>query len=264
MTATVMRASFLGVVFLGLSMHSSQAHLSWIRLREDSLKTGVIAHVSLDHGDVFPISEGTLPIDHVSAHVIAPDGHRGTLELKEEGTSLTATYVPQELGLHIFYYVYDPGIMSKTTEGWKIGGKDQFPSAFDRLRGIQTAIAYIFVENPRWTSIRPLGLPIELVPEVVGEDLVLTLLKDSEPFAGAAILVLPPGEEAQSVGTTDDAGMVMYRSPSGFAGEVAFGVKVKLPMPAGSDFKRDVFFTTLCLDFRSLPAGSPIMRTTEE
>jgi uncharacterized GH25 family protein len=255
MTATAVRAFFLGIVLLGLSVPCSHAHLSWIRLREGSLTTGVTAHVSLDHGDVFPISEGSLPIDYVSAYVIAPDGHRETLALEEEETFLTAPYVPREPGMHIFYYVYDPGIMSKTTEGWKIGGKDQFPSAFDRLRGIQTAVAYVFAENGPSSSMHPLGLPIELVPSVVGEDLVLTLLKDSRPFAGATILFLPPGEEARSVGTTDEAGVITYTSANGLEEEVVFGVKVKLPMPAGSGFFRDVFFTTLCLDFRSVSAA---------
>jgi uncharacterized GH25 family protein len=240
---------------LVLFVSMARAHLSWIRLPEPPLAVGVPTELSLDHGDVFPVSEDSLPIDHVTARVIGPDGFEASLALTEEESRLTCRCVPPAEGMYVFSYIYDPGVMSKTLEGWRIGGKDEYPKAFDRLRGIQTAVAYIRTAAGAWGEIRPLGLPLELVPTAIDEHLTLTLLKDSAPFAGAEILFLPAQEEARVVGRTDEAGRVETTLPDGFAGEALFGVKIKLPMPADFEFDRDVFFTTLCLDFRSGPAS---------
>jgi hypothetical protein len=214
------------------------------------MTTGATVEVSLDHGDMFPVSEGALPRDYVTAQVIDPDGVRDVLALRETPVALVSSFTPSKPGLYTLCYVYDPGVMSKTEDGWHIGGEEQYPTALDRLRGIQTAVAYVFAGSDPSARHEPLGLPIELVPRLDDDGLNLTLLKDSLPFAGAEVLFLPWGDEARAVGTTDDSGAITFRPPEGYTGEIAFGVKIKLPMPAGSGFDRDVFFTTLCLDFR--------------
>ena len=226
------------------------AHLSWVRLPGGPMKTGELAQISLDHGDMFPVSEGSLPLDHVKAQVMDPDGVRQVLPLQESTVALVSSFMPSKPGLHVLSYIYDPGVMSKTEDGWHIGGADQYPVAIDRLRGIQTAVNYSFAGCDPTAKHEPLGLPIELVPRVDGEVLLLTLLKDGVPYPGAEILFLPWGDEARAVGITDQSGRITFTPPRGFTKEVTFGVKIKLPMPEGSGFDRDVFFTTLCLDFR--------------
>lgn len=249
-----MRKFILGLALLIGSATAAEAHLSWIRLPDGPLAPGRATVLSLDHGDVFPESAGSLPLDYTRAFATGPEGESVELELREEGNSLVAGFTPNTNGVHRFHYIYHPGVMSKTTEGWKIGGADQYPLAYDRLRGIQTAVGYVFGAGGPPDRFSPVGLDIEMVPRIVGDSLHLTLLKDGRPYAGAEILYLPTGQEAHGIGTTDDEGTIDFVPAGGLAGELAFGVKIKLPMPEDSEFDRDVFFTTLCLDFRGTEA----------
>jgi uncharacterized GH25 family protein len=244
----VPKAATLAFLLLLLGALSAQAHLSWIRAPRGPLQPGVENRITLDHGDVFPLSVGSLPLDYVRAFVVTPDGKSAPLALQEEALVLSTSFTPQKTGGQILHYTYHPGVMSKTEDGWHIGGADEYPVALDRLQGIQTAVAYL--QPDARLEGAPLGLALELVPRLDGQDIELILLKDGIPYAGATVLHLPRGEEALPLGETDAEGRILFHPAQGYTGEVAFGVKLKLPMPAGAPFDRDVFFTTLVLDFR--------------
>jgi N-acetylneuraminic acid mutarotase len=134
------------------------------------------------------------------AEAWALGGRRGNepqpLKLSREGDSLTAT-LPAEL--------HDAPVVLRHTYGAMTRGGESFLLKY-------YAKGYALPLAGAWRAVNdPELLPLEVAPIAEGADLVLKVLWQGKPQAGAVVTVEGPGIEKKLEGTTDDSGRFRCR-----------------------------------------------------
>lgn len=219
------------------------SHSSWIRLaREDKNSKSIL--VMIAHGHKFPEGGHKLQPEFVKVYEIDGKGNKTQFLLNETVNSLSGSFKKDVQKGGRFCFVYDRGVMSKTTRGWKQGGKDVHPEALQRMRSLVSGCGLIGMDLKE-TS--PMGFPVELLLVKFDKDVTLHLLKDSKPYAGADIMVQLPGKEEKLAGKTDAKGEIKIALPAR-KGEMLFAAEFRINHPAGSDLDVENFNATLYLN----------------
>jgi len=224
----------------------SYGHLSWIRI-EKTGDAGQSVRITVAHGHKFPAGGHQLASEFVKAFYISEAGEKSPFKFEKSAKGLSGSFKIIKPGVHRFCFVYDRGVMSKTTQGWKAGSKDMYPKAIERMKTVQTGTSLIKSGGGAWGEIAPAGLPVELLPVKFGKEMTLRLLKDSKPYPGADIILQLPGKDEKLIGKTDAKGEIEIVLPTE-KGEILIGAEFRIDHPAGSEVNRENYAAALYLN----------------
>jgi uncharacterized GH25 family protein len=194
------------------------AHATWIAPVASPLEVGKSVELQIGNGHAFPRSESALSPQNVQVFAVAPSGAKADLKPVKSGSFLTANYAVRETGMHRFVFVQDRGVMSRTPQGLKSGGRDQNPSATQSMKMYRAAVAYAGTPGADLAVRAPLGLTFEVTPQRTRDSVTLSVVLNSKPVQGAKIRAVLPGQKEQELGTTGSDGKFTYRVPSGLDG----------------------------------------------
>lgn len=204
------------------------AHYTWLAPSETNWQVGKTVTLRIGHGHKFPASEEAIGTRNLEMFVVAPSGARTAVPAQAQGAAVEGVFTVKESGPHRAAFVSDRGIVSRTPNGVRPGGRDKNPNAAQAYRTLRTAVAYSGA-----APAKPLGLEVELTGALVNGVWEVTLLRHGKPVAGAAVEVFLAGApKAVSAGKTGPGGKVTYK-PTG-QGPAMFFVELKDPAPAGS------------------------------
>jgi len=205
------------------------AHFTWVTTSVSPLEVGKTVEVLIGHGHQFPASEEVIITEGAEVYAVAPSGRRTALAPKARKPLLVAGYKVAEAGLHRFVLAQDRGVRSWTTQGVQPGGKDKHPQARRSARVFRSAVSYALTPGAAYEKAKPLGLVFEMTGEVTGDQVVLTVLRESKPLAGVAIhLVSHPQDVANhphggaAIGKTGADGRFTYVFDPGNKGPLLF------------------------------------------
>jgi uncharacterized GH25 family protein len=215
------------------------AHFTWISPVPAILSVGETVEIRLGNGHDFPVSESALPTENLKVYAIAPDGSRTDLKPAVKARALTASYAVKQPGAYVFYLIQDRGVVSRTTTGWKPGGRDQHPKATQAVRLFHSSVAWSSTSATEQPRMKPQGLPLELLAEMEGTRIVFTVFHDSKPVAGAELEMVAPGQDEQSIGRTGTDGRLVYTVPAGTRGERLFATHWSQRAAQGSAYDTD-------------------------
>jgi len=223
------------------------AHYTWIA--PVTLVKGKVAKITIGHGHRFPESEESIAAAQVKAFAVAPSGRRSALNAAKAGKAVTVEYRPAETGTHAIGFVQDRGVMSRTPGGVKPGGRDANQDATQAIRVIRTAVAFASTGKVS-PSGRPLGLEIELVPQVKASAVTLQLLRSGRPLAGTAVYVLTAGQdEPKEAGKTNAQGSLNYAIGAALKPPVLFIASASEPAAKGANHDVSNLSTSLYLNW---------------
>ena len=221
------------------------SHASWIKI--DSVdKNSKTIFLKIAHGHAFPEGGHKLNAEFVKLFTVDDSGKKASIPLDKSGDGLSASLNMQNSGTSRLCFTYLKGIMSKTTRGWKQGGKDLYPDAIQRMMQVVTGNAVYGSGIKELKKMSPSGLPVELLLEESGKTITLTLYKDSKPYPNANVYVQLPGKEEALIGKTDAKGTVKTVPPAQ-KGEMLFVADFKIEYPAGSDVNYENYSSSLYL-----------------
>lgn len=223
------------------------AHYTWIA--PAPLVLGKVNKVSIAHGHHFPMSEEAIVAAQVKAFAVAPSGKRIVLSAVKADKTVEADYTPSEAGTHTFGFVQDRGVLSRTPGGVKPGGRDVNKDATQALRVVRTAVAFGSTAKVAPPG-KPLGLELEIVPQVAPSSVTLQLLRSGKPLAATAIQVLTSGsEEPKDLGKTSAQGTLVYAIGVGTKPPVLFIATVAEPAAKGASYDTTNLSTSLYLSW---------------
>lgn len=224
-----MPALFVRTILLGgLSTALLLAHYTWVTT-EKPFEKGKTAVIVVGHGHRFPATGEAIDPKGLQLSVVGPAGAKTALRPRRDGARWIADYPVKESGAHRIVLVQDQGVMSRTPEGVRPGGRDQNPTAIQAFRTYRSAVA-----TTAAGARQPLGLEFELLAEPEGAGWRLQVLRSGRPVAGALIELLAAGENAVKIGQTGADGRLRYAKP--VSGPVAFSVEMSFPAPSGAGY----------------------------
>lgn len=194
------------------------AHATWIAPVPGTLEVGKSVEVQIGNGHAFPQSESALSPQNLQVFAVAPSGRKADLKPVKSGSSLTASYAVREPGVHRFGFVQDRGVMSRTPQGLKPGGRDKNPGATQSMKMYRAAVAYAATAGAHSPVPTPLGLTFEMIPQRTKDAVILTVLLNSKPVTGAKIRTVWAGQKEQELGSTGSDGKFTYQIPGGRSG----------------------------------------------
>ncbi len=219
-------------------------HSTWIAVVPHPLVVGKAAKVQIGNGHQFPLSESAMGVDGLQMFAVAPSGARTTLQPHKEAAFVRSDYTVREAGLHRFAFVQDRGIVSRTPQGLRPGGRDKNPKALQALKMYRSAVAYSGTAD----KPKPLGLTFELLGACSRDSLILTLLLNSKPLQGVGIGIVWPGGKEEKLGATGIDGTFTYRIPAGTKGPLLLEATHTENAPAGSPYDTSSYSTALYLE----------------
>jgi uncharacterized GH25 family protein len=223
------------------------AHATWIAPVAGPLEVGKSLNVQIGNGHAFPESESALSPRNLEVFAVAPSG--GKIELKpvKSGSFLTASYTVREPGMYRFVFIQDRGVMSRTPQGLKPGGRDQNPGASQSMKMYRAAVAYAGTAGADHAPGTPLGLTFEVTPQRTKDSVILSVLLNSKPVAGVKIRALLSGKKEQELGATGSDGKFTYRVPSGLSGPFLLVAAHSQKAAAGEKYDNADYSTALHL-----------------
>lgn len=223
------------------------AHYTWIAA--PPLVKGKAARITIAHGHRFPVSEEAIAVSQVRALAVAPSGKRVELKAARNGASVSADYTPGEAGTHAIGFVQDRGVTSRTPQGVKPGGRDANKDAVQAVRVVRTAVSFASTGRVSLPG-KPLGLEIELVPEMTASEVTLKLLRSGKPLAGVAVHVLTAGRhQPAEAGKTNAQGALVYAIGSTAKPPALFVAEVVEPAAKGANYDVSNLSTSLYLSW---------------
>ncbi|MDX2179055.1 MAG: DUF4198 domain-containing protein [Bryobacteraceae bacterium] len=222
-------------------------HFAWIGPVAAPLKVGETAKVHIGNGHDFPGSESPLSQDKLSVWAVAPSGAKMEVAVAPAEKHLMGTFPVKEAGVYRIVFTHDRGVFSKTTKGFKPGGRDMHPEATESYKLYRTAISYAATSGKAFGKEKPLGLLYEMVPEKTGEGVVVTVLAGGKPCAGAKISVVWPNKEDEEVGQTGADGKFLFKMAAGTKGPVLLLADHKTPAPKGAPYDTENWAGALAL-----------------
>lgn len=224
-----MPALFFRILFLGgVSAALLLAHYTWVTT-EKPFEKGKTAVIVVGHGHRFPATGEAIDPKGLQLSVVSPSGAKTPLRPRRDGARWIADYPVKESGAHRIVLVQDQGVMSRTPDGVRPGGRDKHPSAIQAFRTYRSAVS-----ATAGGAAQPLGLEFELLAEPEGAGWRLQVLRAGRPVAGALIELLAAGENAVKIGQTGADGRLRYMKP--VSGPVAFSVEMSFPAPSGAGY----------------------------
>jgi uncharacterized GH25 family protein len=239
-TLRISLAAFVAVTMLF-------AHVTWIAPVDAPLEVGKSAKVQIGNGHGFPESESALDPGNLKLFAVAPSGAKSDLTAVKAGAFLTADYTVREAGLHRIVIENNRGVVSRTPQGLKPGGRDQNPGATQSMKIYRSAIAYTGTAGASIGNPSPIGLSFELIPHRTKDAMAVTLLSYGKPCAGATISVFWPSRKQEDVGTTGADGKFTYRVPDGMKGQFLLAAAQSEKASAGEKYDTSDYATALYL-----------------
>jgi len=222
------------------------AHYTWVAPAGGILEVGKPAVVRICHGHEFPIGDELPNISNSETSVLSPSGRRVKLAPVVNANEIGAPYTPREPGLHRLIYVQDRGILSRTPDGVKPGGKDRNPTAAQSFRSYRSAIAYLPAGRNAVENGKPAGVEVEFTGLPANGAWELRLLRSGKPEPGVTVQAyLSKAPDAVEIGKTDANGKLTYRLAPGAAGPILFSAEWKVPPPAGAAYDTVNYSTSL-------------------
>ena len=223
------------------------AHATWIEPVPPILETRKAVTVEIGNGHGLGASESPLGQRGLEVFVIGPTGSRTKLTPAVAGNSLKAEHTIKEPGTHVFAFVQDRGLNSRTPGGMKKGGKDQNPDALEVVKAYRSAVAHAATKGAAPAAAKPVGLEFEMVPQRTAEGVTVTVLFGGKPRAGARINVLWPGKGEQKAGATGTDGKFVYRIPAGAKGRFLLAADFSEKAAAGAGYDNATYATAIYL-----------------
>ena len=240
------------VLLLPLTGVFLYAHFTWVTASESPLEVGKTVEVLIGHGHQFPASEEVIITEGAEVYAVAPSGRRTALAPKARKPLLVAGYKVAEAGMHRFVLAQDRGVRSWTTQGVQPGGKDKHPQARRSARVFRSAVSYALTPGVAYEKAKPVGLVFEMTGEVTGDQVVLTVLRESKPVAGVAIhLVSHPRDVANhphggaAIGKTGADGRFTYVFTAGNKGPLLFAADSIEQAAPTANYERGEYATSL-------------------
>jgi uncharacterized GH25 family protein len=223
------------------------AHATWIAPVASPLEVGKSVNVQIGNGHAFPESESALSPQNLEVFAVAPSGGKVELKPIKSGSFLTASYAVREPGMHRFVFVQDRGVISRTPQGLKPGGRDQNPGATQSMKMYRAAVAYAGTAGANLGPQSPLGVTFEVAPQRTKDSVIVSVLLNSKPVAGAKIRAVLPGQKEQELGSTGSDGKFTYRVPSGLSGPFLLIAAHSQKAAAGEKYDNADYSTALHL-----------------
>jgi uncharacterized GH25 family protein len=221
------------------------AHFTWVTASVSPLEVGKTVEVRIGHGHQFPTSEEVIIAEGAEVYAIAPSGQRTGLAPKAEKPWLAASYKVAEAGMHRLMLAQDRGVRSWTTRGVQPGGKDKHPQAQRSARIFRSAVSYALTPGASYQKAKPLGLVFEMTGEVTGDQVVLTVLRESKPVAGVAIHLVGHAGGGEALGTTGPDGRFLYAFTAGNKGPLLFAADYIEQSAPTANYDRGEYATSL-------------------
>jgi len=156
-----------------------------------------------------------------------------------------AGYKVAEAGMHRFVLAQDRGVRSWTTQGVQPGGKDKHPQARRSARVFRSAVSYALTPGAAYEKAKPLGLVFEMTGEVTGDQVVLTVLRESKPVAGVAIHLVGQARGGEALGKTGPDGRFNYAFTAGNKGPLLFAADYIEQAAPTANYERGEYATSL-------------------
>lgn len=233
---------------LALAASTLAAHFSWVSPLSAPLVVGETVDVQVGNGHHFPESEAVMK-GTTKIFVIAPSGSKTKLNGASSGKATVAPFKVAEAGMHRFYFVNDRGVLSRTTQGYRSGGRDKYPRALESYRLYRTGVAYGLTPGAKYAEAKPVGLDFEVLGRIEGDSITLTVLKGGKPCPNAEIhLGTPKDHRGVEIGRTGPDGVFRYTSAGALSGRTLFLAEFSEKAPAGADYDRTDYTGALHLD----------------
>jgi uncharacterized GH25 family protein len=234
LSRTVVRIG-VAAVFLGGAVLAF-AHSAWLAPAPGKVRAGSPVAVVLASGHSFPRSEEPVKGLDLKMKVIAPDGKTEVVGTADKGRGLEASFPTSSEGLYRAVIEYDRGIISQTSEGWKPGGRSNYPSARSVIKSYNSFICAVRTLKAGPAAPAPLGLAFELSWKAEGGRLAVMATDRGRPVASAEISAVFGSGDIKPIGKTDASGRLTIEVPVDFHGPVLLTGAISKEMPAGSDY----------------------------
>jgi uncharacterized GH25 family protein len=226
-------------IVLGLFLNGAVllfAHYTWLSPVPSTAKVGETVTVLLANGHAFPTSEEPVKGVELKIAVFDPFGKSTALTAADKGRGPEAAFKVETEGVYRVASEYDRGVISRTPEGWKPGGKSKYPNATSVLKAYNSFLCTVGTVAASTGSSGPLGLIFEVSWTREGRKLIVLATARNKPVEGAEISAVIGSGEAKPMGATDVAGRIAFEIPEAFKGPILLIGSISKPMPAGSDY----------------------------
>lgn len=212
------------------------AHYTWLAPAPSAVKAGETVTVLLASGHAFPAAEQPLKGVDVKAKVADPAGRTMVLAVADKGRGPEATFKTGPEGLYRVAGEYDRGVISRTPEGWKPGGRAAHPDASSVIRSYSSFLCAVRTTGTAPGSAAPLGLAFEISWSRTAGGVTVLVTAGGKPVEGADVSIILGSGEAKPAGKTGSAGRVEIEIAKPFKGPVLLTGSISKPAPAGSDY----------------------------
>lgn len=212
------------------------AHYTWLAPAPSAVKPGETVTVLLANGHAFPAAEEPLKGVEMKAKVADPAGRTTVLDVADKGRGPEAAFKTGPEGLYRVAGEYDRGVISRTPEGWKPGGRTSHPGASSAIKSYNSFLCAVRTHGTALDSAAPLGLAFEVSWSRTARGIAALATAGGKPVEGADVSIILGSGEAGPAGKTDAAGRVEIEVAETFKGPVLLSGSISKPAPAGSDY----------------------------
>ncbi len=212
------------------------AHSTWLSPAPSTVKAGETVTVVLLNGHAFPAAEEPLKGIELTAKVVDPSGRTTALEVADKGRGPEATFKTGSEGLYRVAGEYDRGVISRTPEGWKPGGRAAHPDASSVIKSYNSFLCAVRTAGTAPGSAAPLGLAFEVSWSRTAGGIAVLVTAAGKPVEGADVSIIIGSGEANPAGKADAAGRVEIEIAKSFKGALLLSASVSKPAPADAGY----------------------------
>ena len=224
-----MRNQTLAVI---LTFASAFGHYTWVAPSE-TLTAGKPVKIMVAHGDRFPHGDEAIHAAQVKLWMVSANGAKTDLKPVATKTAVLADFTPATSGPHRIVFTQDRGLMSRTPNGVKPGGRDKNPTATESFALLRTGLHYVGAADAA-----PLGLELELTAKFEKGAWNLQLFRAGKPLAGETVkVVLKEQETEAAIGKSGADGKIVFTPAAGYKGPLLFLVEVKEKLTSPADYR---------------------------
>ncbi len=198
---------------------SSQAHMLWLLVGNDTPKIGETVPVEIGWGHKFPKDEEIKAERLGSIQAVGPDGQ--ALALKKISTT-RYEFVPPTKGVYLISAQVVPDFLTKTPKGFKLQSKKGIPDAVSCFRFDMAGKTLVNVGRQQQGFDRRAQSALEIMPLKnpntlkTGAMLAVKVIFKGAPLAGAEIKYThenwpDPKKPFSTLGTTDSRGEIRVK-----------------------------------------------------
>jgi uncharacterized GH25 family protein len=215
------------------------AHYTWLSPAPGTVKAGSPVTVLLANGHAFPAAEAPLQGIAIKMKAVDPTGRATALTVADRGRGPEAVFPTGAEGLYRVAGEYDRGVISRTPEGWKPGGRKDHPEATSTIKSYNSFLCAVRTAGAALKSAEPLGLAFEISWARDGRAITVLATASGRPVAGAAIAAIIGSGEVKPAGQTNAAGRAEVLVPEGFKGPILLTGSISRPAPAGAGYEEE-------------------------